>query len=203
MGLENTRLKMELNRMKIILKGSGADAAKGLFYRVPYEEQEFSEFTSILGTEVFTNITFEAGAFLPLDGGPEINYNGISIDSVLMVVSQIKNVITTPIQGKSGTFKEYVSDGDFQIDLKGVITSESNVYPKEKVELLQDIFSVPDSIVVTSEFLSHFSSISPSGISGISEVVVTDFNFPQEIGFRNQQSFNCRMISDTPIELSI
>ena len=65
------------------------------------------------------------------------------------------------------------------------------------------LFSVPDSLQVTSEFLNHFGVISPTGLSGIDEDVITDYNFPQQEGFRNQQLFNCKMISDTPIELII
>ena len=40
MGLENTRLKMELNRLKIILQGAGIDATKGLLYRRTPQDKE-------------------------------------------------------------------------------------------------------------------------------------------------------------------
>jgi len=194
MGLENTRLKMELNRLKIILQGAGIDATKGLLYRRIPEDKEISDKTSILGTEVFTNLTFNSGSYIPLGGGLPIPFAGIRIDSLLMTVSMAKNVITTPIQGKSGTFKEYVSDGDFEIQVNGMLINKDNTYPELTVETLTNIFSIPDSLQVTSEFLGHF---------GIDEVVIVDFNFPQQEGFRNQQLFSCKMISDTPIELII
>ena len=203
MGLENTRLKMELNRLKIILQGAGIDATKGLLYRTTPQDKETPVKKSILGTEVFTNLTFQSGSYLPLDGGLPISYAGLTIDSVLMVVSQTKNIITTQIQGKSGTFKEYVSENDFQIEVSGLLTNKDNTYPEFTVETLMTLFSVPDSLQVTSEFLNHFGVISPTGLSGIDEVVITDYNFPQQEGFRNQQLFNCKMISDTPIELII
>ena len=203
MGLENTRLKMELNRLKIILQGAGIDATKGLLYRRIPQDKETPVKKSILGTEVFTNLTFQRGSYLPLDGGLPISYAGLTIDSVLMVVSQTKNIITTQIQGKSGTFKEYVSENDFQIEVSGLLTNKDNTYPEFTVETLMTLFSVPDSLQVTSEFLNHFGVISPTGLSGIDEVVITDYNFPQQEGFRNQQLFNCKMISDTPIELII
>ena len=203
MGLENTRLKMELNRLKIILQGAGIDATKGLLYRRIPQDKETPVKKSILGTEVFTNLTFQSGSYLPLDGGLPISYAGLTIDSVLMVVSQTKNIITTQIQGKSGTFKEYVSENDFQIEVSGLLTNKDNTYPEFTVETLMTLFSVPDSLQVTSEFLNHFGVISPTGLSGIDEVVITDYSFPQQEGFRNQQLFNCKMISDTPIELII
>lgn len=203
MDLGDTRLKMELNRLKIILQGAGVDIAKGVLYRKTPQDKETPVKKSILGTEVFTNLTFRSGSFIPLDGGLPINYSGITIDSVIMTVSQNKTVITTPIQGKSGTFKEYVSDGDFQIDVSGMLISKDNTYPEFTVETLMTLFSVPDSLQVSSEFLGHFGVISPTGLSGITEVVVTEYSFPQQEGYRNQQLFNCKMISDTPIELEI
>jgi len=202
-GLENTRLKMELNRLKIILQGAGIDATKGLLYRRIPQDRETPVKKSLLGTEVFTNLTFKSGSYVPLDGGLPISYSGLTIDSVLMTVSQAKNVITTPIQGKSGTFKEYVSDGDFEIQVSGVLISKDNTYPEFTVETLMTLFSVPDSLQVTSEFLGHFGVISPTGLSGIDEVVIVDYSFPQQEGYRNQQLFSCKMISDTPIELTI
>jgi len=90
------------------------------------------------------------------------------------------------------------------------------------------LFSVPDTLRVTSEFLSHFGLINPSapisetvsqevssglviassappvaGLSGIDDIVIVDYDFPQMEGFRNQQPFTCKMMSDTPIELLI
>jgi len=121
-----------------------------------------------------------------------------------MTVNQTKNIIRTPIQAKSGTIKEYVSDGDFEIDVSGILVSEGeNTYPTDQVESLMQLFSIPDSLRITSEFLNHFGVASPKGISGIDEVVIADFGFPQTEGVRNSQLFTCKMISDTPIELII
>jgi hypothetical protein len=195
---------MELNRLKIILKGAGIDATKGLLYKTGEFESDIAVKTSALGTEVFTNLSFLGGSFVPLGGGIPINFNSINIDTVLMTVSMTKNIVTTPIQGKAGTVKEYVSDGDYQIDVRGILTSDGgNTYPTDLVEQMTQIFTIPDSLRITSEFLNHFGTASPKGLSGIDEVVITDFNFPQQEGFRNQQLFTCKMISDSPIELII
>ena len=203
--MANQRLiRSELNRLKLILKGAAIDATKGLLYRRRVFDEDFIKSTSMLGTEVFTNLTFKSGSFIPLGGGFPIPFDSLTIDTVLMTVSQTKNIIRTQIQGKSGTIKEYVSDGDFEINVSGIIVSEGeNTYPTKDVEALMQLFSIPDSLRVTSEFLNHFGVASPKGISGIDEVVITDFSFPQQEGFRNSQNFTCKMISDTPIELII
>jgi len=130
MAGEHSRLKMELNRLKIIAKGAAIDQAKGLLFRKRFPQDDIPVKTSVLGTDVYTNLTFQEGSFLPLDGGLPISYGALEIDTVLMTVSQSKNIITTQIQGKTGTFKEYVNDGDFMIDVRGLLVSSNpNVYP--------------------------------------------------------------------------
>jgi hypothetical protein len=115
-----------------------------------------------------------------------------------------KNIVTTQIQGRNGTIKEYVSDGDFEIDVRGVIVGDGqNEYPSLDVEELVRLLTVPDTLTVTSDFLSRFSSISPLGIEGIDNVVITDFSLPQREGFRNAQLFQFKMLSNEPIELTI
>lgn len=202
---DERKIRIQLNKLKFILKGAAVDATKGILYRKrEFDEDIPLDGRSMLGTEVFTNLTFKAGSFIPLGGGVPIAYEKLRLDTVLMTVSQTKNIIRTPIQGKSGTIKEYVADGDFEIDVSGIIVSEGeNTYPTDEVEALMELFSIPDSLKITSEFLDHFGVIVPKGMAGISEVVITNFNFPQTKGMRNSQLFTCKMISDTPIELII
>lgn len=156
------------------------------------------------GLPIFTNLEFEFGNYQDLNTGEVIQYNPVRLDTVLMTVSMTKNVITTPIQGRSGTVKEFVNDGDFEIDVKGVLIGEGQrEYPEQQMEELIRILTVPDTLEITSEYLTNFGVISPGGVEGISQVVITDFNFPQREGFRNAQLFQFKMLSDTPIELTI
>ena len=152
---------------------------------------------------VFTNLIFEPDRFQELDG-QVISYEGLRLDAVLMEVSMQKNIIKNEVQGLNGTVKTYISDGDYNISVRGAITSgKAEVYPKEDVEQLQRLFTVPQAITVTSNFLTSFGSIQTKGISGISKVVVESFSFPQSEGFRDVQLFTCNLLSDTPIELTI
>ncbi len=155
------------------------------------------------GLPVFTNLIFEPDRFQELDG-QVISYEGLRLDAVLMEVSMQKNIIKNEVQGLNGTVKTYISDGDYNISVRGAITSgKAEVYPKEDVEQLQRLFTVPQAITVTSNFLTSFGSIQTKGISGISKVVVESFSFPQSEGFRDVQLFTCNLLSDTPIELTI
>lgn len=155
------------------------------------------------GLPVFSSLEFEGGQFQTLDG-ELINYQPLRIDTVLITVNMTKNIVTTALQGRNGTVKEYASDGDYSINIKGVLAGVGqNEYPSIEVEALNRILTVPNTIKVTSEFLSRFGSISPFGIEGIEEVVVESFSFPQSEGFHNVQLFNINLLSDTPIELTI
>lgn len=148
--------------------------------------------TSYLGTPVFTNLIIEPGSYIDNDG-LTIDYEGITIDTVLMDISQSKNIVTTAIQGRNGTVKEYISDGDYMINIKGVIASNSHQYPTDEVNKLIEICKVQDALKVASSFLQLFS---------IHSLVIQDYSFPQG-QIVNNQPFELRCLSDEPIELQI
>ena len=131
---------------------------------------------------------------------------GLTIPNMIIEVNQTKNIITTPIQGRDGTVKEFISRGDYLISLSGIITGKmdeetgevrdiGNVYPEDDVNKLITICEVPGSLDVTSTFLGMF-------LKEDSNVVITDYNIPQQIGVRNFQTFTINMLSDTPINLN-
>jgi len=208
---QNKRVASVLNSTEknYIVRGFALKSLQSKFFQVGTQPSD-SEHTSdkvppemTFGLPVYTNLEFEGGQYQTLDG-EIISYQPLRIDTVLMTVNMSKNIVTTAIQGRNGTVKEYASDGDYQIDVKGVLTgSGHNEYPAIEVEALVRILTVPDTLTVTSAFLDRFGSIAPAAVEGISEVVVESFDFPQSEGFHNVQLFHIRMLSDTPIELTI
>lgn len=189
------------------------------------ELQEVDEDTpfSYLGTPILDPFTFKGGNFekrdesgnitkvsFPDDRG--IKSVGLVIPNMIIEVNQTKNIITTPIQGRDGTVKEFISRGDYLITLNGIITGQmneqtgtvndiGNVYPTVDVQKLIEICEVPDSLSVTSDFLSMFLKSTKEG-ERPPEVVITDYNIPQQIGVRNFQTFTINMLSDIPINLN-
>lgn len=183
------------------------------------ELQEVDEDTpfSYLGTPILDPFTFNGGNFEKRSESGEIiteNFPdergvkgiGLTIPNMIIEVNQTKNIITTPIQGRDGTVKEFISRGDYLITLSGIITGQmneqtgtvndiGNVYPTADVQKLITICEVPDSLTVTSEFLGMF-------LKKDSKVVITNYNIPQQIGVRNFQTFTINMLSDTPINLN-
>ena len=181
---------MSLGRYTIT--GAGLQLLKAKLFSAGDVSPDQSSRTSYFGTPVFSNVEIKPFKYEKLNGETIEIKNGIVIDHVLLTVTQTKNIVTTPIQGRPGTVKEYVSDGDFQIEMSGTISSKSNNYPETDVNELVQILRAPVAINIISEFLNWFD---------IHSVVVTDYSFPQTEGFRNQQEFNITLLSDTPVEL--
>jgi hypothetical protein len=118
----------------------------------------------------------------------------ITMDSVLINVSMSKNIVTTAINGRNGTVKEYVSDGDYNISITGGIFSISNQYPETAVKILLQLLGSPEPLSVSSKFLQMF---------GIYKIAIQNYNLPQPQGLTNAQAFEISGLSDEPIELLI
>lgn len=163
-----------------------------------------SDKKSYLGTPVFSNLEIPAGQY-ETDEGVLIDFEGIRLDTVLFDITLEKNIVRTPINGRNGTVKQFISDGDYQIGVVGLINGGStqtesgdfhsfmtlNV-PEEEVRKLNAILKVPQEIEVISEFLDFFD---------ISTVVIQGGTIAQKEGFRDSLYINMGFLSDTPIEL--
>lgn len=148
--------------------------------------------TNFFGTQVITSLEIEPFKYNDLNGAQISILRGVKVDAVVMTVTQSKNIITTPIQGRNGSVKEYVSDGDYQIEIEGVLATRDNSYPIDDVNNLIQILKAPVAIKMVSKYLAHF---------GISDVVVTGYEMPQATGYENMQQFRISGLSDKPLEL--
>ena len=186
-----------LVKPKLFRPGKGIESNKEDEYKVGELIQDEAERTSLFGTPVFSNLEIKPFSYDTLDGENIQISNGIIIDTVIFTVTQTKNIIKTPIQGRNGTVKEYVSDGDYLIEISGAIVSPDRTYPQTEVNELIQILKAPiaipaDSLI--SEFLNWFD---------IHSIVVESYDFPQTEGTRNQQEFRISAVSDIPVELEI
>ena len=119
----------------------------------------------------------------------------------LFTINRPKNIVTTAMQGRDGTIKEYVSNDDYQITLEAGIDSylgneqsdKRFEYPAEQLEELIQILNFPNELEVTSDFLKLFK---------IYSVVVTQYNLTQET-HTNRQSIQIQLLSDEPYIIKI
>jgi len=138
---------------------------------------------SYLGTPVFSDLNFPG----------EEEGDDVVLETVLIDVSQRKNIVTTPVAGRNGTVKEYISDGDYEVRIRGALVNPGTAaYPYDQVRALGDRLRQPEALDVICDYLRFFD---------IYKLVVTDFNFPQNEGFQNVQAFEITCISDLPEEL--
>ena len=173
-----------LNGLKII------DAQKNP-YVVPQGESgdvPQQKFISKLGTVIYSNLIFNA-----VKGG-DVTWEAFQCDDILFSVSQSKKIITTEIQGRDGTVKEYIGLDDYQIQMTGRISGGYNVYEKELVAQLKKILSVGQPLAVSSWYLQNL---------GITDLVIKDFNFGQNEGEYSTQYFTINALSDNVIEATI
>lgn len=194
---------------EIILKGFGLQSLKAKYYKARINEEEPDEndpnLTSYLGTPVFANLVFIPGEYKDKRGdqvvygqifaNDDINENFI-VNTVLIDVSQQKQIIKTNIQGVAGTVKEYISKGDYQITIRGALVSESSLkYPEQEVAQLKEYLEAETAIGIASRFLND--------VFDVQTIVVESFSFPQLEGTQNVQLFEVSAVSDDPIELTV
>jgi len=170
--------------------------------------------TSYLGTPVFMNVEFRPGKYTDKNG-IEIAYGqilsntnesatpsedgekpGFKIDTVLCDVTIVKQIITTKIQGVKGSVKEYISQDDYDLTIRGVLVDPSGQrYPEEQVKQLVEYCEVPESVEIAARFLNDNFDIH--------YLTIKEVNFPQIEGTENAQLFEIKAISDEPIELTV
>jgi len=178
-----------------ILNEFGLQSLDAKEFNLPIEtEPEVPAAVSQMGTAVYSNLVILPGKYTSLDD-EEIVFEGLSIDTALFVVTQTKKIVKTQVQGRTGSIKELISEGDYSISIKGAIVNMLlDEYPAVEVRQLIEVCKVPSSIKIVSSFLEFF---------GIDEIVIETYSLPQQAGYKNVQLFDLKTVSDTPIELVI
>lgn len=114
------------------------------------------------------------------------------VNDAICTVSRSKNIVTTQVVGMDGTVKEYISEGDYQVDITiGVAAMRDGVlvdeYPKKGLTDLRDFLTEKAAIEVHSSFLELFE---------ISQIVIKSFSVAQDTA-SNYQSVKISAISDS------
>nr|WP_185147521.1 DUF6046 domain-containing protein [Ornithobacterium rhinotracheale] len=125
---------------------------------------------------------------------------------IIITLSQERNIVTTPLQGRDGTIKEYISDGDYAITLDAAILPTNavpqddestfaiaeNRYPDEEIKRLHRLLLEKKALEVQSDFLTLFD---------INSAVVKSYSLQQET-HSNRQSLQIQMLSDKAYEIT-
>ena len=150
--------------------------------------------SNAFNTPVYDNLYFNIDGYFDEKNVFQSQVLELHVNNVLLTVSQTKNIIKTAIQGRAGTVKEYISAGDYIINGSGTITDDNNVFPIDDLTTLKNIFEVPDSIPVVSEFLNL--------VFDITDIVIESTSFAQVRGSRNEVAFSFSASSDTSPDIN-
>lgn len=194
-----SRNEMSVDQAKIILKTFGLGQVKTLVYKAgmpsPIQADTPKGPMGPLGNYVFSNLEIVGGSYTDNETGDTMTYPPLTINTILFNVNRTKNIITTPIQGRDSVVKEYISNGDFDINITGILTSNQNgVFPEDDFTALIQILKAPVALEVNSWYLNSL---------GIFNIVVSSFSLPQESGSYSQVPFSLSCLSDPPVELKI
>ncbi len=149
-------------------------------------------YNSPFNNPVFSNFNVQSGSYTK--NGQNFSFDEIKIDLALFQVQYAKNIVTTPMQGRDGTVKEYISDADYIINIAGLLVAPNNTFPLDEFVSLINVLKAPVPLKVNSWYLQKF---------GIYNIVVTNAEFSQQPGKFSQQAFNITALSDAPVELNI
>jgi hypothetical protein len=172
---------------------------------IPNLNNDTPSHTSYLGTPVYDSLVLgnlnEENTYINILN-EEVDFMPIRFDEVLLDVSLIKNIVNTPIPGRNGTIKQYISDNDYSIYITGSISGKWNgsrwskngvYYPEQEMQNLINICKAGYMIPVTSNFLNN--------IYGIDNIAIADYRMSQVEGGRYSQAFEINALSDSDIIL--
>lgn len=113
------------------------------------------------------------------------------INDAVCAVSRAKNIVTTQMVGMDGTVKEYINDGDYQLNIVvGVVAVRNGVivdeYPEDGLRELRAFLDEKAAISVQSSFLEIFD---------IGNIVIKSFSVTQDTA-SNYQSVSISAMSD-------
>lgn len=184
------------DQARLILQTAGLGYLKTQVYKgvIPQGSDPDSPIgVGSLGNAIFSNLEIQGGSYLD-ENDNTITYPSLTIETVLFQVEMQKNIIYTPIQGRNVTVKEYIADKDYMIRINGVLTGSNKVYPRDQVAALIQILKAPVALTVNSWYLQQFD---------IYNLVIDNYQVPQEKGWYSMQPFSISALSDNPIELTL
>lgn len=182
------------SKRNFLATGAAVSVLKGAAFNIQLAGLEVEESigNSDYGTPIMDRLEIPAGQYIDLEGNP-IDFSGIIINTVIFEASLGKNIVKTPIQGRNGKVKEYVSDDDFMINARGFISNRDNVIPLDDLRTFREIMQVPQQIDVISQYLNE--------VLEVNQIVIENFSMPQVAGTRNELPFTFTASSDVPIDL--
>jgi hypothetical protein len=190
---------------KLILKGLGLSLLKPKFFTINYREVALEAPTyeqspstgydkrgGLFGLPIWDTVKLIAPNYTDNDG-KEIPEATLVLDIALCEVVNNRNIVKTTVAGRNGTVKEYMSDGDNQVLIRGSLVGEvANMPPMTLLQQFQKVTTCPEAVSVQSNFLEYMRCFS---------LVIETPTLKQREGARNIVDFTLDCCSDIPFEI--
>lgn len=194
-----------LNQAKLTLKGTGLSLLKQKFLTInasKVADQETAnspnagnigyDKKSVFGMPIWDTLTFKGLSYEDFQG-QTVNLGDFTVDIALFEVYNPRHIIITPITGRNGDIKEYMSDGDYIIKINGsLINPTPNTPPEQLLRGLNAFCKAQVEIEVTNTFLSYLD---------IFYIVIMEPKFTQRRGERNIIDYELDCRSEVPFQL--
>lgn len=117
--------------------------------------------------------------------------NELNIPDAVVAMTRTKHIITTQVVGMAGTVKEYIADGDFDINIavgvQGLVDGKvADVYPEEGLRELRKFLELDKPIQVQSSFFDIFE---------VNRIVIKSYSLTQATE-SNYQELTISALSD-------
>lgn len=190
--LQGAILKQTIALQNKLLDPNKSNVKKMNFGDVTYAPDDFDR-TGMGGMPVFSNL-FIKGDKYSVDGR-NVSFDDITINLCLISVRSEKEIVKTKVQGRNGTVKQYISDGDDEVTIQGTfVGGGTDQYPRELIANLIKALDCPKPLIITSWYLNMFD---------ISQIVIESRDMGQEEGVGALQRFSFTGLSDAPTILKI
>ncbi len=197
MALAPTTIEQLNDKQKLIVEQNAVKYLSTAIYiagapKTPQQDTPIS-ISAMLGAPVFSNLEIQSGSYTD-NNGNTINYPSISLDTVLFDVEIPKIIVRTPINGRNGSVKEYIADDDAYLQISGLLTGDSGIFPvNDWLDLIKSA-NAPVALAVNSWYLNDL---------GIFNIVVDNRRFTQREGMQSTQLFSLSCLSDVPYEIQV
>lgn len=109
----------------------------------------------------------------------DVELDGVELKNVEMTASRTNNVVKTAINGRKGTIKEFVSEGDVAIGMTVKLLSEDNEYPWAQVQELKTVLKKHRELKVVSRWLNTVWDVTRVAVESYQMSGHTERNFEE------------------------
>lgn len=118
------------------------------------------------------------------------------IDCALISITGKKTLVQTPLVGRKGSVKELISLDDYQISIVGAVVGEDRVWPEEKLNKINELYTINQSLELKCALAEVF-------LGQGDRVVITDLNVPSMSQTEHVQVIELKCVTDRAFELTL